>query len=246
MPRFTRALTAILVSLGLAMTLLVAAPQPASAIEVKGVTLSSTQWRAGVLSARARNTAMNARGTQMNYRKMKTVFGTKNAMQVSWRRQMAAGFRQAGGRIVYISKAENRQVEAMRKRIYRNRSPHRIGTTVDRAAFKVTCKGRTGTVVRGNYTYQYLNSCEVIDLLWAWGGCVSAMGALGFVAGGEKRVSWPAYAVAAICGYQAGVIAKEAQKSANGAVYIRTYKQEAYQPYPGQVRYFIRIDTFAQ
>jgi hypothetical protein len=72
------------------------------------VTLSSTEWKAAKKARDARNKAISANGTAMDYRKMKTVFGTKNKMQVDWRRQMAAGYRQAGGRITISARPRTR------------------------------------------------------------------------------------------------------------------------------------------
>lgn len=246
MPKIVHALLCGIVAVGLAIGVIAPAPS-AAAIEVKGVTLSAAQWKAATLAVKARNSALNASGSKMNYRKMKIVFGTKSAARVSWRRQMAAGFRQAGGRIVYISKAENAAVERVRKSIYQNRLPHRmLSAEADSVNFRASCRGLSGTVVKGNTTWQYLNSCEVVDILWAWGGCVAVMGAISHFAGEEKRVKWPAYAIGAWCGYQASIVGKEAQKSEYGAVVVRTQRQEAYQPYPGQVRYSVRIETYAQ
>ena len=61
---------------------------------------------------------------------------------MDWRRQYAAGYRQMGGRIKYISKAENTAVEKQRKAIYKNRKPrHSLSAgTIQTLAI---CKGRT-------------------------------------------------------------------------------------------------------
>ena len=84
---------------------------PDAASSSSGVSLTPTQWKAAKRARDARNEAISANGNTMDYRKMKSVFGTKSKMQVDWRRQMAAGYRQAGGKIKHISKAENKAVE---------------------------------------------------------------------------------------------------------------------------------------
>jgi hypothetical protein len=38
---------------------------------------------------KARNKAISADGSAMDYRKMRTIFGTTNKISVDWRRQMA-------------------------------------------------------------------------------------------------------------------------------------------------------------
>jgi hypothetical protein len=108
------------------------------------------------------------------------------------------------------------------------------------------CRGSSGTIVDGDDTFQFLNSCETIDLIYSWGGCVAIMGGAGFVAGNVKRVSWPAYAIGAFCGYWASTIQKAREKSDTGSIIVKTHKAEAYQPYPSGVRYYIRTTVLPQ
>lgn len=212
------------------------------------VRLTPTQWKAAKLARDARNKAMRADGMAMDYRRMKTIFGTKSKTRIGWRREMAAGFRQAGGRLTHISKAEARLVERRRRQIYASDAllARDQSSTRRKPDPGGDCKGRTGTVVKGKTSYQYLDSCEVIDLTYAWGTCASTMGAIGFFASSSKRVSWPAYLIGAFCVYWAGELARAAAKSDDHAIYIQTYKAEAYRPYPGGVRYHIRTTVHPQ
>ncbi|MCW2804311.1 MAG: hypothetical protein JWN06_2528 [Propionibacteriaceae bacterium] len=212
------------------------------------VTLSATQWRAAGYVTKARNYAVSAKGSTMNYTKMKKVFGTKNSLLVDWRRQMAAGFRQAGGRITHISKAEKKKIEAKRKKVYGKRKPL-AGAAVSGMVSPTSspCLGRSGkAIVNRNETHKYYNSCETKDLEYYWGGCVLAMAFIGKFTEKAKKIDLPRYLIGSFCGFEAAQIKRAADRSSTGSIYLRTYREEAYMPYPSQVRYSITYTLIPQ
>lgn len=178
----------------------------------------------------------------MDYHKMLKIFGSGKT-QIDWRLQMAAGFRQFGGKINGIDSVQNKKVETRRKQIYGNRKPH----SATMHAATPNCRGKSGYVVATpNYSYKYFDSCEVIDIKYYWGACVAGMAAVGKWLAKDPRVELAAYIVSIGCGLVVGDFDKQASKSDIGAVYIQTYKQEAYMPYSGGVRYYVQYSLLPQ
>jgi hypothetical protein len=214
------------------------------------VTLSATEWRAAGYVTKARNTAMSASGYTMYYKKMKSVFGTKNGTLVSWRRQMAAAHKQSGGKIKDMSKAESKKVEAMRKKMYGKRKVLNPKSDVVAKAALLdgpNCKGKSGRVtVNRDESHKYYNSCETSDIKYAWIGCVGVMAWVARFTEKKPKVDIPRYFIAGFCGMKAFEIQAVSEKSDIGAVYVRMYQQQTYQPYPGGLRYYISFTLLPQ
>jgi hypothetical protein len=225
-------------------------PRLPDATAGSGVTVSATEWKAAGYVTKARNTAMSARGYTMYYKKMKSVFGTKNATLVSWRRQMAAAHKQAGGRIKDLSKAESKKVEAMRKKMYGKRKVlNPKSDVVAKVALPdgPNCKGKSGRVtVNRNESHKYYNSCETSDIKYSWIGCVGVMAWVARFTEKKPKVDIPRYFIAGFCGLKAFEIQAVSDKSDIGAVFVRMYQAEAYQPYPGGLRYYISFTLLPQ
>jgi hypothetical protein len=72
---------------------------------------------------------------------------------------------------------------------------------------------------------------------------------MGFIGKFTKKsppIDLSRYFIGAFCAYEAARIRRAADKSQIGAIFIRTYKQEAYQPYPAGVRYSIQSTLIPQ
>jgi hypothetical protein len=253
-------LPGVFVGLALALSLTAAliSPQQAAASPPKlpdatagpHVTLSATEWKAAGYVTKARNRAMSASGYTMYYKKMKSVFGTKNATLVSWRRQMAAAHKQSGGKIKDMTKAEGKKVEAMRKKMYGKRKvlkPKSDLVTKGALLDGPNCRGKSGRVtVNRDESHKYYNSCETSDIKYAWIGCVGAMAWLARFTEKNKKIDIPRYFIGGFCGLKAFEIQAVSEKSHIGAVYVRMYQQQAYQPYPGGLRYYISFTLLPQ
>jgi hypothetical protein len=230
-----------------------AAARPPQLPDVKAgpyVALSAAEWKAAGYVTKARNTAMSASGYTMYYKKMKAVFGTKNATLVSWRRQMAAAHKQSGGKIKDMSRAESKKVEAMRKKMYGKRKIlNPKSDVVARGALPdgPNCKGKSGRVtINPNETHKYYNSCETSDIKYAWVGCVGAMTFAARFTAKKPKVDLPRYFIAGFCGMKAFEIQVVSNKSDIHAVYVRMFQAQAYQPYPGGLRYYISFTLLPQ
>jgi len=191
MPRLIRRFVAGLVSLGLALAVLPAlqanvAQADTAVAAAKGVhriKLSPTKVKAVKLIARARVKAMNKSGSVMNYTKMRKVFkGKKHG--TSWRRQMAAGARQAGTKIKHISAKESREVEKIRKKAWPECTACLLANdAAKREPVSDSCGKGVSKHVRHDPLYKkkwqyshYLNSCETNVLIGASSTCVLWMG----------------------------------------------------------------------
>ena len=253
-------LLSVLAALALALSLTAAfiPPRQAAASTPKlpdatagpRVTLSVTEWKAAGYVTKARNTAVSASGYTMYYKKMKPVFGTKNATLVSWRRQMAAAHKQSGGRIKDMTKAEGKKVEAMRKKMYGKRkvlNPKSDLATRGALLDGPNCKGKSGRVtVNRDESHKYYNSCETSDIKYAWIGCVGAMTWVGRFTQKNKKIDIPRYFIGGFCGLKAFEIQAVSEKSDIGAIYVRMHQQQTYQPYPGGLRYYISFSLLPQ
>jgi hypothetical protein len=236
----SRTLLAVFASLAL---LLSPAPSQALAAPVhshvatKAVTVSKTEWKAAGYVTKARNKAVSRGGSSMNYRKMKGIFGTKSKTKVDWRRQMGAAFRQAGGKIKHISTAESKAVEVVRRRLY----------DISPLTAQAECHGKRGTVViSATTTHKYYDSCETLHLIYDWGGCIGAMTFLGKFTDKKPQIDIPRYFIASFCTFELAQVKAASDASDIHAIYLRTYKQEAYMPYPNQVRYYIEYSLKPQ
>lgn len=222
-------------------------PTPDGASNRTSVTLSTTQWKAAKLVTKARNGAVSTAGGSMDYTKVKTIFAANKTYGTAWRRQMAAGYRQTGGKIINISKTENAKVEALRKKLYGKKRP-RAGATSSFMAFGPDCTGRSGRVVINKQeSHTYFNSCQTNDLVYAWAGCVAAMGAaIRWFAKKAPKVEIPAYLVGGFCTLQLGTLKRAQSNSDVKAIYVRMYQQQTYVPYPSGLRYLIQYTLESQ
>jgi hypothetical protein len=211
------------------------------------VTLSTTQWKAAKLVAKARNSAVSKGGGTMDYTKVKKIFAANKKYGTDWRRQMAAGYRQTGGKIKNMSKAENKKVETLRKKIYGREKPRRT-MTGSRLSFGPNCTGKSGKVViNKRESHTYFNSCQTNDIAYAWAGCVATMGAvIKWLAKKVPQAEIPAYLVGGFCTLELGTLKRAQENSSVKAVYVRMYQAQTYIPYPGGVRYFIRYTVESQ
>jgi hypothetical protein len=251
MPKLIRLLVTSLLSLVLAVAVLpTLQTDRASAVGAPGsihkIKLSPTKVKVVKLMAKARVHAMNQSGSVMNYTKMRKVFG-KSRLGVSWRRQMAAGARQAGTKITHLSAAESRQIEKIRQRAY----PCRL-CLLTRSSDQSrplsppsdTCGNGESKLVhhrpllhrKWQYSH-YFNSCETNDLIAGASTCVIWAGlasGLAFVPG-PKALGAALALVSAICGTDAIWLANARDNSAVGAIIIR-YGQWRNQPKGSAVR----------
>ncbi len=257
MPTTIRAGLAGLISILLALALLGGTPRaeasprmsppPDGAGSQRGVTLSATQWKAAKLVTSTRNSAVSKGGGTMDYRKAKKIFATNKIYGTDWRRQMAAGYRQTGGKILHISKAENKKVEAVRKKLYGKKKARLLSDTPVRA-FGPHCTGKSGKVVINKHeSHTYFNSCQTNDIAYAWAGCVATMGAvIKWLAKKVPQAEIPAYLVGGFCTLELGTVKRAQENSGVKAIFVRMYQQQTYIPYPGGVRYFIHYTVESQ
>ncbi len=213
------------------------------------VTLSATQWKAAGYVTKARNTAMSASGYTMYYKKMKSVFGTKDATPVSWRRQMAAAHKQSGGKIKDMTRAEVKKVEAMRKKLYGKRKV--LKPKSDLVTKRVlldgpNCKGKSGRVtVNRDESHKYYNTCETSDIKYAWIGCVGAMAWWHASPRRTRKSTSRATSLGASAGrrrsrFRRSLRRVTSARCTSGCISSR------YQPYPGGLRYYISFTLLLQ
>lgn len=123
---------------------------------------SATEWKY-IKLARATHDA-NDSGT-LNYRIAKRKFGS----HVSWRRQYAAGWKIAGGRISHISSAELSKVKAVMNKYRRTAASFSV------QPMATNCHGVTKKTGTSPWKY-YLNSCDTNKLYEYLGLCGIAGG----------------------------------------------------------------------
>lgn len=216
-------------------------PPPADATSNRStVTLSTTQWKAVKLVTKARNDAVTPGGASMDYAKVKRIFAVNKTYGTDWRRQMAAGYLQAGGRITDISKVEKAKVNAMRKKMYgKKRVSGAARSLKDLSPY---CTGKSGKVVVNKHeSHTNYNSCQTDDLVDLWTGCMGLMGSAVALATKKKvpKLAIPAYVIGVFCAAERKVLTRAQRQSKDRAVYIRMYQQQTYVPYPGGLRYYI-------
>lgn len=238
MSRLIRLIVAGLLSIGLAVAVLPALQPPvaqadttvAAAKAVHRVKLSPTRVKAVKLIARARVDAMNKSGSVMNYAKMRKVFkGKKHG--TNWRRQMAAGARQAGTKITHISAAESREVERVRKEAWPGCPACLLASdSAKREPPSDSCgEGVSKHVTHNPLLHKkwqfshYLNSCETNELIGASSTCVLWAGVasgLLFIPGAKALGAATALA-SAFCGTDVIWFTVAQNNSDIGAIIIR-------------------------
>lgn len=220
---------------------------------VHGQRLSAPQMQASDLVGRARDYAMNTSGSVMNYAKMRTSFAAApNSVEASWRRQMAAGARQAGTRITNISAAENAEVEKVRRwaypcRVCKVEASHPVAAESPLSeAQRVACTNGRGvtkyvrhaTLLARKWRYSsYLNSCSTNVLIAQQATCLviaGAVSALAVVPGGQP-VGAAAGLAAAVCTVDITWLIVARDNSRYGAIIIR-YTDWRNSPKSGAVR----------
>jgi hypothetical protein len=248
MSRLLRLIVTSLLSIALAVAVLPALDADTALAATKGVhklKLSPTKVKAVKLMAKARINAMNQSGSVMNYAKMRKVF-EKSKHGVSWRRQMAAGARQAGTHITHLSAAENRRVEKIRQEAWPCQAclvaQSADGSMLDPPSD--TCgEGESKFVkhtplLNGKWQYShYFNSCETNDLIAGASTCVLWAGlasGLAFIPG-SQQVGAALALVSVICGTDAIWLSAARDNSAKHAVIIR-YGKWMNQPKGAAVR----------
>lgn len=234
MPRLLRLIVMSVLSVALAVAVLPALQADTASAAAKAVhkiKLSPTKVKAVKLVAKARINAMNQSGSVMNYVQMRKVFG-KSKHGVSWRRQMAAGARQAGTRITHLSAAENRRVEKIRQKAWpctaclaaQSDTARRLEPPSDACGEGVSKHVKHDPLLNKKWQYShYFNSCETNELIAGASTCVLWAGVasgLAFIPG-AKQVGAALAIVSTVCGTDVIWLTVAQNNSLKHAIIIR-------------------------
>lgn len=187
------------------LPVLTAATAEAAAVH-KSVRPSYAQMLAMDYVGRGREYAMTTDGSVMNYAKMITVY---RGASYNWRRQMAAGARQAGTRITNISSAELREIDKIRSASFSCTSCRNAGEArpIQKRADCTNGQGVTAyrhhqPLLDNKWEYSsYLNSCDTHVLIALKSTCAVFAGvvaSLAFIPGGQP-IGAGAGLAAAVC-----------------------------------------------
>jgi hypothetical protein len=181
------------------------------------------------------------KGRTLDYRVAKKVFG-KGDTRVKWRRQVAAGWWDAGGKLSHISKAERRKVDAFRDRVGQSQL----------YALQAACTGRSGherldPTKEDYFNRNYYNSCQVNIIKRNFSICGLAAGAVGVIFRNPGVTAMMAL-VGFVCGGTSAWLAAAQENSDVLAVIVMTggIQKETPRPPGSPVRYQIPVKVVPQ